>query len=150
MTIGRYDDNDNLVPIRVMYLSVEELWRLAHAVRPIEEAFGNHIIYLVGSVLDRADYRDVDLRLILPDNEYTRLFFAVGKPRHGLFDQFRMLIQTSINTMLRVTTGLPIDFQVQSETEAERYADHNRNPVCIRPYIDPDFQPAWRDDLRGD
>lgn len=134
------------MPDKVMYLSVEELWRLANAVRPVEEAFGGRIVYLVGSVLKRADYRDVDLRCILPEEEYARLFKPIYNDVNGmsigLMDQFRMLMQTAISSMLRQITGLPIDFQVQSQEEASQY-EGKRNPLCLRPYITPGFKPQW-------
>ena len=137
---------------RVMYLSVEELWRLSNACRPIEDAFGGHNVWIVGSCLDRANYRDVDLRVILPDDEYTKMFHAtkygVDGMSTGLFDQFLMLIQTSISAMLRETTRLPIDFQVQSQTESNQY-NGKRNPVCLRPYIGHDFKPQWMGSLKA-
>ena len=71
-------------PDRTMYLSVEDLWKLSNACRPIQDAFGGHMVYIVGSVLHRDDFRDVDLRVILPDEEYERLFLPVrnGVGRH--------------------------------------------------------------------
>ena len=131
---------------RKLYLSVEELWRLSHAARPIEEAFGGRTIWLVGSVLFRSNWRDVDLRIILDESEYDRLFNSVVNDVNGiavgLLDQFRMLIQTSISGLLRQATGLPIDFQVQSQAEANQH-DARRQPLCLRPYINPDFVPQW-------
>ena len=135
---------------RAMYLSVEELWRLSNACRPIEEAFG-HTVWLVGSSLRKPDYRDVDLRVIISDEEYSRLFIPMRKGVDGtlvgLTDQFRMLMQTSISVLLKQATGLPIDFQVQSQSEANQYSfnEHRRNPVCLRPYINGDFTPQWDD-----
>ena len=133
---------------RVMYLSVEELWRLSNACRPISDAFGGHMVYIVGSVLTRADYRDVDLRVILPDDEYERLFLptrnGVDGMAQGLHDQFRMLLQTAISAMLRETTRMVIDFQVQSQTEANQF-DGKRNPATLRPYINPGFKPQWKE-----
>ena len=54
----------------------------------------------------------------------------------GMHDQFRMLIQTAVSAMLRQTTGLQIDFQVQSQTEANQF-NGKRNPATLRPYINP-------------
>ena len=133
---------------RAMYISVEELWRLSNAVRPVEEALGN-TVWIVGSVLTKENYRDVDLRVILDDDEYNRLFMPNYKDVDGtvvgLTDQFRMLIQTAISAMLRQTTNLPIDFQIQSQTEANQYRG-KRNPACMRPYINPEFRPRWKNE----
>ena len=131
---------------RTMFLSVEELWRLANAVRPVEDAFGGENAWLVGSVLERADWRDVDIRIIIDDEHYRRLFRPlvndVDGTAVGVLDQFRMLIQTAISAMLRESTHLPVDFQIQSQTEANQY-EGKRNPLTLRPYINPDFQPQW-------
>ena len=133
-------------PQRNMYLTCEELWMLSNACRPIQDAFGGHIVWIVGSVLTHDNWRDVDLRVILPDDEYLRIFKPivndVDGTRVGLLDQFRMLIQTSISATIRQMTGLPIDFQVQSQTEANQY-NGKRNPACLRPYINPNFSPQW-------
>ena len=132
--------------MRGKHLHVEQLWRLSHAVRPVEEAFGSYV-WLVGSVLIKQDWRDVDLRVILADAEYGRMFLSlvpdVDGMQIGLLDQFRMLVQTSISSLLRQSTGLPIDFQVQSETEASQYSGP-REPVCLRPYIASNFVPQWK------
>ena len=135
-------------PSRSLYLSVEDIWRLSQAMRPIEEAFGG-TAWIVGSVLERDNWRDVDVRIILDDEDYGRIFHPVvnnevGVPC-GLEDQFRMVLQTAISGMLRQTTGLPIDFQVQSKTEANYYTG-KRQPACHRPYIEfkpKKYKPRW-------
>jgi len=55
------------------YLSPPDMHRLDWACRPVYRAFGSPP-YLVGSVLTRPDFRDVDLRLILPDDEWDEMF----------------------------------------------------------------------------
>lgn len=130
--------------LRAVYLTVEQLWRLAHSLRPVEDAFGGSTAYLVGSVLERQDWRDVDVRIILPDIDYNRIF--VPDPNRDLSDQFRMLMQTSISHMLSSQTLLPIDFQIQSQsnmTEEEQRRPRNPAGYC-RPYVDSDFVPQWR------
>ena len=115
----------------------------------VEDAFGGAYIWIVGSVLYREDWRDVDLRVEISDSEYGRLFTKtvndVDGTIVGLLDQFRMLFQTAVNALLRQTTGLPIDFQVQSETEAKQYHGRKRQPITLRPYINPEFRPQWKD-----
>ena len=131
---------------RHMYLSVDELWRLSNAVRPVQEALGNRTVWLVGSALERGDWRDVDLRVILEDEEYGQLFTRTQIDGTGMavgiMDQFRMLLQTAISGLLRQATQLPIDFQIQSATEAAQY-NGRRDPVCLRPYINSNFEPQW-------
>ena len=127
--------------MRSIHLSVEEIWRLAHAVRPVEDAFGGRSVYLVGSVLKSSDWRDVDLRIILPDHDFDRIFAPDGK----LTDQFRMLFQTAVSAMLRETTKIPIDFQVQRKSNlTEEESLGKRSPAgSARPYVGPDFVPQW-------
>ena len=90
-------------------------------------AFG---AYLVGSAMTRADYRDIDVRIIMPDADHKAL---------GEFLNYRRL-----NLMLTLwgqrVTGLPIDCQVQSQTlantkypmSADDKLHHPRNPLGLR------------------
>lgn len=108
---------------RWRHLLTSDLWRLDQACRPIEQAFGDEwTTYLVGSVEQGKEYRDVDVRTILPDEEFD----AVFGERPLLWDAF-CLGQTA---WLTQQTGLPIDYQVQRATEAnEKHAGKPRNPL---------------------
>ncbi len=112
---------------RKSYLGTRDIANLNLACMPIKEAFG-HPPYLVGSSTARADYRDVDVRLILPDEEFD----AVFEHREFLWS----ILCWSISEWLAARTGLPIDFQIQRMTEAnEKYpsfATHPRNPMGMR------------------
>lgn len=92
------------------YLIPPDFHRLNWACVPIAAAFGTPV-YLVGSVLARADYRDIDLRLILPDKTFKRLGGA----------DVRRLLNVAVSDLIATTAGAPrpIDFQVQSRTEAD-------------------------------
>ncbi|MBD3784579.1 MAG: hypothetical protein IE926_16790, partial [Micrococcales bacterium] len=48
--------------------------RLDLACSPIRRAFPSYGPVLVGSVNQRADYRDVDVRVILADKDFDRMF----------------------------------------------------------------------------
>jgi len=54
------------------YVHAPSLFLLSQACIPLVQAFD--VPYLVGSSLQRPDFRDVDVRLILPDEEYDALF----------------------------------------------------------------------------
>lgn len=102
------------------YLSTLELHELDEACKPFLSAFGTHP-YLVGSASERPDFRDVDVRLILSDDEFDALFAE----RKG----FWALLSRLGSTYLRAKTGLPIDFQVQRQTEAnEKFGDLGKTP----------------------
>ena len=113
------------------YLSTLELHELDEACRPFLSAFGEHP-YLVGSASQRPDFRDVDVRLILADDEYDALFAE----RDGL----RALLGRLGSTYLRARTGLPVDFQVQRRSKAnEKFGDPSktpRNPLGSRSLLD--------------
>ena len=88
---------------------------------------------------DGKPYRDVDVRLVLPDEDFDALF----KDRPLAFWE---LLCFSICTHLRIETGLPIDFQIQRRTEAnEKFSDKGRNPLgLLREYSGGgDGTPDW-------
>lgn len=82
--------------------------------------------YLVGSCLKRPDYRDVDIRVVLADEHYDRLFGP--PPIHR--DALRHLIQAAISEHYVKATGLRIDFQIQRRTEAN---EQHRGKGYIHP-----------------
>lgn len=91
------------------YLSPPDFHRLNWACVPVHQAFGDPP-YLVGSVLTRPDYRDVDLRLILADERCEEMFR--DSPR------LRLFLNCAVSDWIARATGLPVDFQLQSMTEA--------------------------------
>jgi hypothetical protein len=106
------------------HLSTAEFKLLNDACIPIAEAFGS-LPYLVGSVTERPDYRDIDLRLILTDEDFDHWF----RGRVMLWS----LICLTIGRHLASATGLPIDFQIQRRTEAnEKHPDGARHPLGMR------------------
>ena len=109
-------------------LSPPRLYALDAACRPIREAFGSWP-YLVGSVQERnpSPLSDVDVRLILSDKKYDRLF---GKQSAA----FRTILDLAFSAWLSQQTGLPIDFQIQRMTEANaNHAGKQRNSLGGRP-----------------
>lgn len=112
-------------PSRKSHLTTAEHAILNHACIPIREAFGPWL-YLVGSVTQRPDYRDVDLRVILPDEDFDRLF-------HGDRVMLWSLVCLAIGQHIRSLTGMPIDFQIQRMTEAnEKHPATDRHPMGMR------------------
>lgn len=107
---------------RATYLSPPDHHRLSWACRPVREAYGTPP-YLVGSVLERPSYRDIDLRLILPDTEFGALF-----PNR----QVLMLLNVAVSDFITKTAGLsiPVDFQFQSQSEANAF-DGPRNAMGL-------------------
>jgi hypothetical protein len=73
--------------------------------------------YLVGSALDRRDFGDVDVRIMLDDDVYDALFPAPRYHPQRAQALWSMLCE-AISAWGRQETGLPIDFQFQRQTEA--------------------------------
>ena len=105
-------------------LSPRQMWRLDEACRPIRQVF-NGPPYLVGTALTGKTYRDVDVRLILQDERYDALADQFG-PDGMAF------LGIVFGEYLAARTGLPIDFQVQRQTEANERHQGQRNPLGKR------------------
>lgn len=80
-------------------------------------------MYLVGSVLERPDFRDVDLRVILSDEAFDSEYSNPVKVRY---------MNRALSIWGQRETGLPIDFQVQRMTEANEQYHGERNAMGIR------------------
>ena len=106
---------------RANYLLITDFERLEDWCQMVRVMYGS-TPYLVGSALERPDFRDVDLRIILPDDEFDA-HFAGARVR---------VANRAISTWGQRETGLPIDFQVQRQTEANAEFDGRRNPMGIR------------------
>jgi hypothetical protein len=86
----------------------------------VADYFG-HECYHVGSSLTRKDWRDVDVRLILPDDEFTARF---GKGASAETNPKLAAITLAFAALGKHMTGLPVDFQIQTMSHAnERYPD---------------------------
>jgi hypothetical protein len=103
---------------RANWVGAPEIYNLDLAVCSLNEAFGSHC-YQVGSSLNRRDYRDVDVRCILPDDEYDQLFPLSTIGVHSQFRDARLIaMNAAFSEWLRKVSGLPVDFQFQRRTEA--------------------------------
>ena len=106
---------------RVSYLTVAQTYNLGVACRPLNRlGYGT---FHVGSSLTRPDYHDVDLRCIMSDEEYDRMF--VGEVGEAM----RKFLNVAISEWVAARAGLPIDFQFQRCTEANAEFDGPRNSV---------------------
>lgn len=79
--------------------------------------------YLVGSAMTRADYRDIDVRIIMHDKDHAKLAASINVRRLHLM----------LTLWGRQVTGLNIDCQTQSMTLANsQYGGQPRNPLGVR------------------
>lgn len=117
------------------YLSPPDFHRLNWACRPITEAFGEPP-YLVGSALTRPDFRDIDLRLILDDERFERMFGdgAWGHHEFGDSKAVLRLVNIALSDLIARAANppAPIDFQIQSMSEANVPEHGMRNPMGMR------------------
>lgn len=127
---------------RPHWLPAPHFYNLNQSCVLIRQAFPDNVgIYLVGSSLRSRDYRDVDVRLMLTDTAYDRLF-------HGAdwTNAFWSLLCVAISLWLRQQSDLPIDFQIQRMSAANELHDGKRNALGV--FLDyPGERPS---DIRGD
>lgn len=87
------------------YLTNQQRGNLKEVCHTLGRAFENGSIYLIGSVLKTESYRDVDVCLVLPDEEY-RSFDLTFQPKRSVLSQ-------ALAHWIQDRTGLPIDFTFQ-------------------------------------
>lgn len=123
---------------RCNWLPAPAAFNLSMACVLVNKAFDDSFgCYLVGSSLKKRDYRDVDVRLIMSDEGFTKLF-GEGFERHPLLSPLWALMCSSITLFLREQTGLPVDFQIQQQTKAnEEFGEHERHPLGIFVHAHP-------------
>ena len=90
-------------------------------------AFGC-VAYHVGSSLANKDgWRDVDVRVLLPDEEWARL--DLGDPENPHTNRRWTALTLAWSAFGRAFTGLPIDFQLQQRSHANEKYPHNRSAL---------------------
>lgn len=119
-----------------VYIGAPACFALEEAIRPVCEAFGVYRsegingCYLVGSSLERPDWRDVDVRMLLDDDEFAREFPHAGE--HWEHDTRWLVLNVAISERLSKLTGLPIDFQIHPRTKANERHKGQRAAIGLR------------------
>jgi hypothetical protein len=98
---------------KAVYIGAPACLALELCCQHINEAFDGFGCYLVGSA---TDWRDVDVRLIMEDDDFAELFPDARQHWEG--DPRWLLLTVSISQWMSNQTGLPIDFQFQPKTHA--------------------------------
>jgi hypothetical protein len=111
------------------YVGAPAIFALEQACKYICEAFGGFGCYLVGSALERPDWRDVDVRYIMSDSDFAALFPNAGRCWEQ--DARWLLLTISISERLSKVTGLPIDFQFQPQTHANERHKGPRHSIGL-------------------
>lgn len=119
---------------KASYIGSPACFKLELACQQITQAFGHdgHGCYVVGSALEKPDWRDVDVRLILPDDEFAKLFPSITLEQgRWEFDPRWILLSTCLSNWLTQQTGLPVDFQFQPQSHANARHQGIRHAIGI-------------------
>lgn len=120
---------------RANYVAAPGYFALNHACVIVNRALDGFGCYHVGSSLERRDYRDVDVRFIMSDEAFDRLFRVEAKDADsgaaGWLNPLWSLMCTTISDWMSRTTGLPIDFQIQRQTQANEKHKGKRSALGI-------------------
>lgn len=114
---------------KASYVGVPAIFELTMACNVLIRAYGASI-YHVGSSLERADWRDVDLVMILDDEAFTKEF--PNAPLHSAaweHDPKWLVLTVSLSKWLSEKSGVPVDFKFQPRTFANERHSGPRNPI---------------------
>lgn len=94
-------------------------------------AFGTPPFHVGSSLILKSGWRDVDVRIILPDDEYEAL--GLGKPNMPHHNGKWVALCLAFSALGTQMTGLPIDFQIQQQTlaNAQYPREHPRSALGI-------------------
>lgn len=98
----------------------------------VYDAFGDYPYRVGSSLIDKKNWRDVDIRLILSSEEYKAL--NLGDPQRGPENPKWTAICYAFSELGKAITGLPIDFQIQERNYANAYFNGPREPIGILPF----------------
>lgn len=123
---------------KASHVGAPAIFQLELACQQINAAFGGGKVsfghcYLVGSSLERADWRDVDVRFIIGDDDFAALF-PDANVAPGTWEQDpRWLLLTSwCSKWLSEQSGLPVDFQFQPQSHANERHKGVRSALGMR------------------
>lgn len=127
---------------KASYIGVPAVFKLDLACKHLNEAYGGFGCYVVGSALERPDWRDVDVVLILEDEAFRREYPGTTDSTFE-FDTKWLIHMVALSEWLKTQTGLPIDFKIQPQTWANRVHStkgengepghgKRRNPIGMR------------------
>lgn len=92
----------------------------------IWNAFGA-TAYHVGSSVFGKEWRDVDVRLLLEDEKYEQM--GLGDPEYPHQNAKWVSLVMAYSALGKQMTGLPIDFQIQQQSYANKHYSQNDQHV---------------------
>lgn len=117
-------------PKKATYIGAPKCFALDLACAELRRAFGS-MCYVVGSSMERPDWRDVDVRMILEDEKFAELF-PNATPGYWEHDPRWLVMTIALSEWLSKQSGLPVDFQMQPMTHANERHNGPRNAYGIR------------------
>lgn len=121
---------------KASWIGAPAVFALELACLHLHDAFPSYGIYLVGSAIDDPEWRDVDLRMIMADEEFNKLFPAAqyekGVGARWESDPRWLVMTVAISQWLTQQSGLPVDFQFQPQTHANDRHKGQRSAVGMR------------------
>ena len=117
---------------KAVHVGAPACFALEMAMQHVNAAFDSFGSYVVGSSLVRPDWRDVDIRMIMADDEFDKFFPGTRETNTWEFDPRWLLLTVAISDWLKKQTGLPVDFQFQPQTHANERHKGNRNAVGLK------------------
>lgn len=114
-----------------VYIGAPACFALEQCCQIVNDAFGGYHCYVVGSALERPDWRDVDVRHISSDEEFYKLFPDAAENAWEQ-DARWLLLTIAISAWMSKITGLPIDFQFQPQTHANERHKGRRSAYGLR------------------
>ena len=84
----------------------------------VELAFGEMPYHVGSSLKTKSEWRDVDVRLILSNREYKKL--GLGNPDFPHENGKWVSLCMAYSALGKSMTGLPIDFQIQQQSRANK------------------------------
>ena len=123
-------------PRKASYVGAPAVFRLEQACQQLNDAYKHPIwfmgIFRVGSSLERPDWRDIDVRMILADEYFEHLFPNASDRGAWEFDPLWLLLTISISGWLSQVSGLPVDFQFQPMSHANERHKGRRDAIGLR------------------
>jgi hypothetical protein len=99
----------------------------------LSDAFGAVPYHVGSSLVGTGQWRDVDVRVMLPDERYESEGY--GDPLHPHQNAKWVAMVRAFSLLGQQMTGLPIDFQIQQTTDANTRDPHERSALGIHTYF---------------
>lgn len=94
------------------------------------DVFNNFPYHVGSSLTTKSSWRDVDIRVILPDKEYE--IWGLGDPEQPFLNHKWVGLVRAFSALGKEITDLPIDFQIQQQTRANKmYPNRSRSALGI-------------------